>query len=94
MFYVYILYSKSLNRFYIGQTIDIQHRLMEHNTGIYSNSYTKKTSDWELYFYLNCNSKSQALSIEKHIKKMKNRKYFENLKKFPDISSSLLSRYH
>jgi len=32
-YYVYILYSKSINRYYSGQTQDLQNRLIEHNAG-------------------------------------------------------------
>ncbi|WP_166637279.1 GIY-YIG nuclease family protein, partial [Algoriphagus boseongensis] len=30
-FFVYILYSKSTDRFYVGQTVDLEKRLEEHN---------------------------------------------------------------
>ena len=32
-FHVYILYSKKLNRFYIGHTTNLENRLIEHNSG-------------------------------------------------------------
>jgi len=35
MFYVYIIYSEKLDAFYIGQTLDLNQRLAEHNTGFF-----------------------------------------------------------
>ena len=79
MFYVYILYSESLNTFYIGQTIDLKNRIEEHNTKFYKKTSTAKAVDWTLFFYIECNSRNQAILIERHIKKMKSRKYYVSL---------------
>jgi putative endonuclease len=35
----------------------------------------------------------QAFQIEKHIKRMKSKKYIKDLKKFPDISEKLKLKY-
>ena len=48
MFYVYIIYSLELNRYYVGYTSDVIKRLAEHNTGI--STFTAKAGDWELRF--------------------------------------------
>ncbi|MCX6249378.1 MAG: GIY-YIG nuclease family protein [Bacteroidetes bacterium] len=50
MFYVYILYSQSLDSFYIGQTMDIELRLSEHNTNKYVGSSTRIAKDWTIYW--------------------------------------------
>ena len=93
MYYVYILYSNSQNSYYIGQTLDIEQRINEHNSGKYSGSFTKIATDWKLFFKITCKSRTQAIKIETHIKKMKSRKYLENLKLYPGISEKLLSKY-
>ena len=92
-FTVYILHSSKLEEYYIGQTSDLSERIDLHNSGFFDHSFTSKANDWTLVFSLNCDSRKQALSIEKHIKRMKSRKYIENLIKYPDISKSLLYRY-
>jgi len=33
MYYTYILYSPKINKYYTGQTKDLNHRLKEHNRG-------------------------------------------------------------
>ena len=93
MFTVYILYSQILDRYYVGETLDMEERIQQHNTGYYSDSYTKQSSDWCLYFKLECESRTQARKIESHIKKMKSRKYIQNLSKYPEISEKLLKTY-
>ncbi|MCK4288571.1 MAG: GIY-YIG nuclease family protein [Bacteroidales bacterium] len=39
MFYVYIIHPKSIDKFYIGQTLDIKQRISEHNSGTYYGSF-------------------------------------------------------
>jgi putative endonuclease len=91
-FCCYILFSHSINRYYIGYTSDIDERIKLHNTGYFGGrSYTSKTRDWELYLIIPCVTIEQALSIESKIKKMKSRKYIENLKKHPEMIDRLIN---
>jgi len=94
-FYSYILYSKKLDRFYIGSTsVETTHRLQRHLAKYYGNEkFTAKTNDWVLFFEIKCSSFSQAQKIEKHIKLMKSKKYIQNLKKYPEITLNLLEKY-
>ncbi len=90
----YILYSPTLNKFYTGFTKEnIDSRLDKHNTGAYGQHFTSQVNDWELYFTIECETISQALKIEKHIKSMKSSLYIRNLKKYPEISEKLLLKY-
>jgi len=91
--FVYILYSEQTDKYYIGQTEDIQNRLLEHNSHSYKDSFTKIGSDWKLKSSLTCNSKRQAIKIETHIKKNKSRKYVEDFIRFPSIGEKLLEKY-
>ena len=93
MCYVYILYSISVNGYYIGITINLENRVIAHNNKKYNKSFTKKADDWELYYTINCNSLNQALKIEKHIKRMKSKDYICNLKKYPEMAEKLLLLY-
>jgi putative endonuclease len=72
---VYIIYSSSLNKFYIGYTSDLEVRIGEHNNGI--SHYTSKVSDWTIKYYEVYPSRELAMSREKEIKKKKSRKYIE-----------------
>ena len=89
---VYILQSEKLNRFYIVYTSDFDVRLEFHNNAD-KTKFTYNAGDWELFFKIDCENKSQALAIEKHIKSMKSKVYIENLKKYPEMVIKLLIKY-
>ena len=90
---VYILFSKTIDKYYIGSCIDISERMKEHNSKKFKSSYTSKVSDWIVVFQIDDLEYSQARDIETHIKRMKSRKYIKNLCKYPDISNKLKLKY-
>jgi len=45
---VYILYSHSIDKFYVGSCLDFDSRLSEHLSKKYAKSYTAKTIDWKI----------------------------------------------
>jgi putative endonuclease len=91
--FVYIIYSQSVDKFYVGETVNVQERIKQHNSGVYKNASSKIATDWNLFLKIECKSRTQALQIERHIKKMKSRKYLENLKKFPEMRTKLIIRF-
>jgi len=64
--YTYVLYSKQLNRFYIGSTKDIKRRLEEHKYG--HTLTTRKMKDFKLAYYEVCCSKEDAQFRERQLK--------------------------
>ncbi|MCX6290889.1 MAG: GIY-YIG nuclease family protein [Bacteroidetes bacterium] len=94
MFFVYILNSDKLNRFYIGSTKNLKERLAKHRTHFYGNlNFTSKANDWTLYFHIECLTEKQARKIEVHIKRMKSKTYIENLKKYPELVHKVKDKY-
>ena len=93
IFYVYILFSEKLNRFYVGTTDDPDRRLVEHNSGTFDDAFTRKGIPWTLFLIIDGLESNQAYKIEQHIKKMKSRKYFQNLLHFPEIIDKLKLKY-
>jgi len=91
--FVYIIYSRSANKFYIGETAHLQQRIRQHKSGHYKHASTKSANDWDLFLQIECESRTQALRIERHIKKMKSRKYFENMAKYPEMKLKLLAKF-
>ena len=90
-YYVYILYSEKLNRFYTGFTSNIDQRLtLHHNAG--ADKYTYNADDWQLKLTIECSDKEQALNIEKHIKAMKSKTYIQNLLQYPEMSEKLKAK--
>jgi putative endonuclease len=74
-YYVYILYSEKLDRYYIGHTEDLVKRLADHHSGL--SSYTSKAIDWHLVYSEEYADRALARNREASIKKKKSRKYIE-----------------
>ena len=81
-FYVYVLRSVSSGRFYVGQTENVGKRLAEHN-GNHVPS-TKNRGPWELVRQEEYATRSEAAQRERHIKKMKSRRWITELLERPD----------
>ena len=76
MFYIYILYSQIADKFYIGQTPDVQKRLREHNNPVVNSKFTAKYVPWELVLNFPVTpERADAMKVEKFIKNQKNRKF-------------------
>ena len=73
---------------------NVSTRLLEHNDCEYPIAFTNSGIPWSFFYIIDCNSISQARRIESHIKKMKSRKYIENLVQYPEITQKLLNMYH
>ena len=77
MFTVYIIYSLTLNKYYVGYTTDITVRLKQHNSGF--SSFTSKANDWQIKYQEVFKDRKLAMIREKQIKSKKSRKYIEAL---------------
>ena len=93
MHFVYIIYSISINRYYVGETAHLEGRIQQHNQGLYENASTKTASDWELFLSIECVRRTQALKLERFIKKQKSRKFIEKLKAQPQVVNSILNKF-
>ncbi len=94
-YYVYILYSENLNRYYIGSTVlDVGERLERHiNDYNGKTKFTHKVKDWQVFLTIECDTLTQARKIEYHIKRMKSRVYINNLSKYPEMKEKLIKKY-
>ena len=75
--FVYIIFSEKINKYYVGACTDLQRRVYEHNIG--HSKFTSTGTPWILKFNEKFESLQQAKKREMAIKKMKSRKYIENL---------------
>jgi len=93
--FVYVLYSSSLDKFYIGfTTLDPSERLNRHLDNYYKKiKFTSLADDWNIFWSLECNNALQAQKIERYIKSMKSRRYIENLDKYLEIGHRLLNKF-
>ena len=75
--HTYILFSAKLNKYYVGACIDLDRRLQEHNVG--HSKFTKTGMPWHLVYSEQYETLLLAKQREGAIKKMKSRKYIEEL---------------
>ena len=72
IFYTYILYSALIDKFYIGQTADLNLRLSQHNS-----TRNLGADDWIISYSETFYTRAEAMKREKEIKNKKSRKYIE-----------------
>ncbi len=74
----YILYSATIDKYYIGHTEDlIEERLRRHLSN--HDGFTGKAKDWVLVFSKEFDNKKEAHTYERQIKGWKSRKAIEKL---------------
>ncbi len=74
MFYIYILYSDSAKRHYIGHSENPYERLVQHNSND-TDKYTGKFSDWKMMTVFECGDNlADVKQLEEFIKKQKSKK--------------------
>jgi putative endonuclease len=87
MWHLYILYSDSIDRYYIGFTDSLEWRLFRHNQGW--GRYSKRGIPWKIAYTEDCEIKSDALIREREIKSRKTRNYVESLIKNKLVTSCI-----
>ena len=74
-FHIYILYSESSDKYYVGYSNNVSLRVERHNNPKF-NSYTSKHIPWVLMAEIFVSdNRGDAMRIEKFIKKQKSRKF-------------------
>ena len=78
MYLVYILYSDTLNKFYVGHTgDDINERLRRHLAD--HHGFTSTAKDWSVVYTEEYKSKDEAYRRERVIKGWKSKKMIQQL---------------
>ncbi|WP_353851497.1 GIY-YIG nuclease family protein [Tenuifilum sp.] len=82
--YTYIIYSRTIDRFYIGSTSDdINERVRKHNSK--HKGYTARANDWTIVHVETFDTIQQARSRERQIKSWKSRVMIERLCNFKKL---------
>jgi putative endonuclease len=79
MFFVYILEAVDCKRFYIGQTENLENRIKSHNQG--RNLSTKAYIPWQLKWWKEFETRSEAIIMERKLKGVKKRVELEKFVK-------------
>jgi putative endonuclease len=66
MFTVYILYSALTQKYYVGQTQDLDNRIVEHNSG--ETKSLKSGIPWKIVFTAEVENRVDSVRLEKKIK--------------------------
>ncbi len=80
--WVYIIYSKSTDSYYKGQTDDLLERLRRHNSGW--EKATKPGVPWKLVWSIEKESKSSALKLERKLKNLTRKRLIHFIKKYAE----------
>ena len=80
MYYIYILYSETSDKYYVGYTSNIEARMHQHNHQEHFNTFTRKHRPWKLksLFEVSENEKA-AIAIERFIKKQHSKNFIERI---------------
>jgi putative endonuclease len=76
-FHAYVLQSETTGRFYIGHTENLTKRIFEHNNN--RTPSIRNRGPWKLVHAEEYATRAEAARRERQIKKMKSRKWIENL---------------
>jgi putative endonuclease len=76
MYVVYIIESELDCSYYIGQTQDLEARIKRHNEG--RNVFTAKKRPWQLRFWKELDTRSEAVIYERRLKSLKKREKIIN----------------
>lgn len=71
MYYVYLIESISIGKYYIGQTANVDKRVKRHNCGYVKS--TKAYRPWKLIGIIEVQNRKEAMALEKKIKDIKKR---------------------
>ena len=77
MYTVYIIYSQSIDKYYIGFSSNIQERLRKHNCN--SKGFSASGRPWLLVYTELFDSKKDAMARESQLKKWESRVSIEHL---------------
>ena len=72
---VYILFSPKYGHYYIGQTNNLERRLVQHNES--KCGWTKKFRPWSIVYKKKYHERGKAIKAEKYLKSLKNKKNIE-----------------
>jgi len=92
MFFVYILFSKDFDKYYIGHTDNMENRLWSHNNSERV-TYTSKYRPWEVVACFEAGTeRGGAMKIERKLKKLKSKEMYRRIiaGQLPDFLAQLV----
>ncbi len=72
-FFTYVIQSQTTDQLYVGQTNNLEDRMLRHNQN--RNKWTKNKGPWKLIFALQMETRSEAVLLERKLKSYKDKAY-------------------
>lgn len=79
MRFVYVIYNRTVNKIYIGETGDLKRRIGEHNSKRGNHFTARFDGDWELIYKEKAGNRQDALAREKQWKSFRGREFVKKL---------------
>ena len=76
MYFIYVLYSKNFDRYYVGLSSNIELRLKQHNSKKVKS--TKAFAPWEIIHFEKFETRIEARKREKYLKSAAGRRWRKN----------------
>jgi putative endonuclease len=73
MYTVYILYSSTTQKYYVGQTQNLENRLIEHNAG--ETKSLRTGMPWSLVWRTIVSTRQESMALEKKLKNIGARRF-------------------
>lgn len=89
-YFVYVLYTEKFDKYYVGQTNDIEARFERHNKGLVNS--TTPYIPYCLIFVIQKGSRAEALELEKKIKNLSKKRILEFIAKYSSSNLVLTNR--
>ena len=79
--FIYAIYNRENKKIYIGQTNNINRRILEHNNKVLNKGHftSRYSGQWELIYKEEVRDRSTAIAREKQLKSSRGRAFLKNL---------------
>ncbi len=76
MYFVYVLFSPKIGKYYTGHSADVRVRLEQHNNSI--RGWSSRGKPWKLVYTEEYSTRSDAMKREKFLKSGKGREFLKS----------------
>ena len=78
-YFVYSIYNVDNDKIYIGQTNDLENRLLMHNNKIFKGYTSRFSGKWKLFYKETTPDRLSALKREKQLKSYRGRMFLKGI---------------
>jgi len=82
MYFVYTIYNPSKHKIYIGQTKDLDKRMVSHNKREFKGYTSRFEGEWVLIYKESLATRAEAIRRERQLKSFRGREYVKSLIKY------------